>query len=62
METHLTLHENGEYSVIHKGMPVTRSQDLLTCRKYIRQYFPKIGSIAIWDAANGRFLTVWQTV
>lgn len=54
-QTHLTLHEDGKYSVIHQGMPTAAPQDLPSCRAVLRRHFPKIETVQIWEASNGEF-------
>lgn len=54
-QTHFTQHEDGQYSVIHRGMPVTRPQSLQFCQSYLRRAFPKLATLPVWLANEGRF-------
>lgn len=54
-KTHLTLHDNGMYSLIHQGLPLTTTCSLETVQRFAKRLFPKANSLPVWIASEGKF-------
>jgi hypothetical protein len=56
-QTHLTLHADGQYSLINQGMPITAPMPLWQCRVAVRKFFPQLETLEVWSAELGEFVS-----